>query len=61
MTIEANLRQGDLGVGVDSLSKIQTSVTPPEIWLREDLKKVYAALLVRSGTARSWRSAALAG
>ena len=43
-TIDTNLRQGDLGVGVDSVSEIQTSVAPSETWLREDLEKVYALL-----------------
>ena len=45
-TIETNLMQGDLETGVASLSEIQTSVAPSEIWLREDLEKAYALLLL---------------
>ena len=44
VTIETNLRQGDLGLGVDTLSEFEKSVAPSEIWLREDLEKVNARL-----------------
>ena len=47
VTIETNLWQGDLGDGVDSDSEIQTSVAPAEIWLRDDLEKVFALLYPR--------------
>ena len=43
-TTETKLQRGDLGVGVDSLSEIQTCVAPAEIWLRDVLEKVYALL-----------------
>ena len=39
-TTETNLRQGDLGIEVDSLSEIQACVAPAEIWLRDAVPRV---------------------
>ena len=57
-TTETKLQWSDLGVGVDSLSEIQTCVAPAEIWLRDDLEKSTRCFSGSSGTASGWRSAA---